>query len=271
MKSRVISVDCGSSHSLALIRTDEGTTFVVSWGRGEDGQLGHGDPDEKVVPHAIYQLIKAKISEIYCGAEYSVAVSREEMKIYTWGWGDFGRLGHSNCNDAFLPSPIEFLSGVKIKSVSCGDTHTLVITDDGKLLSFGRNQNGQLGIGTTDDSYQPQEVSALHGKFVTAISCGAEHSICCTQEGKVYSWGWGRYGNIGDGETIDRHTPVAVTSLDGLKIEKVACGWRHSMAIDVLGAVYSWGWSKYGQLGHGDKMYVFIIPLDTSIFCYLIT
>jgi len=43
------------------------------------------------------------------------------------------------------------------------------------------------------------------------------------------------------------------------------------MAIDVLGTVYSWGWSKYGQLGHGDKMYVFIIPLDTSIFCYLIT
>lgn len=266
MNNRVLSVDCGSSHSLALVRTEEGNTLVVSWGRGEDGQLGHGDPDEKVVPHAIYQLIQAKISDIYCGAEYSVAVSREDMKIYTWGWGDFGRLGHSNCNDVFLPSPIESLSGVKIQSVSCGDTHTLVITDGGKVMSFGRNQNGQLGIGTIDDSYQPREVSSLNQEFVTAISCGAEHSICCTKEGKVFSWGWGRYGNIGDGETIDRHTPVLVKGLDGVKIEKVACGWRHSIAIDRSGAVYSWGWSKYGQLGHGDQLYVHC-SLIRKLYC----
>jgi len=57
---------------------------------------------------------------------------------------------------------------------------------------------------------------------------------------------------------------VAVKGLDGLKIVKVACGWRHSIAIDGLGAAYSWGWSKYGQLGHCDKMYAYVNPSSSD-------
>ena len=249
-ETRVISINCGSSHSLALIHTPSGN-IVVSWGRGEDGQLGHGDTDEKLVPHAIYQLMKAKISEIQCGAEYSIAISQEDLKVYSWGWGDFGRLGHSDCNDIFVPSPILSLSGKKVTSVSCGDTHTLVATAEGELLSFGRNQNGQLGNGKIDDCHDPQAVDALKDEFVVQVACGAEHSACCTRDGKVFAWGWGRYGNIGDGCTVDRHTPVLVKGLENIRISHIACGWRHTLAIDESGSLYSWGWSKYGQLGHG--------------------
>lgn len=75
--------------------------------------------------------------------------------------GDFGRLGHGDTNDVFLPMPISTFSGVQIKEVACGDTHTLVVTAQGDLYSFGRNQNGQLGLGHTDDTFTPTMVDAF--------------------------------------------------------------------------------------------------------------
>lgn len=75
--------------------------------------------------------------------------------------GDFGRLGHGDIVDVFLPKPIRGLSGVGITRLACGDTHTLAVASNGRLFSFGRNQNGQLGIGTDKDSLSPVPVEAL--------------------------------------------------------------------------------------------------------------
>lgn len=259
---RVISIDCGSSHSLALIETQEGT-IVTSWGRGEDGQLGHGDAEERLIPQAVFNLIHRNISQIYCGAEYSIALSGKDNLVYSWGWGDFGRLGHADCKDVFVPTPIPALVGVPVQAVSCGDTHTLVATKSGALFSFGRNQNGQLGNGSLVDCLEPQQVESLAEEKVIEVACGAEHSVCCTEDGRVYAWGWGRYGNIGDGDTHDRQRPTRVLGLNDVKITKIACGWRHTLAIDESGSVFSWGWSKYGQLGHGDHRYVCIDAIWT--------
>lgn len=76
--------------------------------------------------------------------------------------GDFGRLGHGECGDVFVPRPIEFFEGRRVAAVACGDTHTLVVTEgDGALYTFGRNQNGQLGLGHTHDCLSPQPVLEL--------------------------------------------------------------------------------------------------------------
>jgi alpha-tubulin suppressor-like RCC1 family protein len=83
--------------------------------------------------------------------------------------GDFGRLGHGDCNDVFLPRPIAALSGRSIVRVACGDTHTLATTAEGRLYSFGRNQNGQLGLGNTNDCILPHLVEALKVLHVTPV------------------------------------------------------------------------------------------------------
>lgn len=75
--------------------------------------------------------------------------------------GDFGRLGHGECNDVFIPRAIDALRGRAVVRVACGDTHTLAVTEAGDLYSFGRNANGQLGHGTTDDSLAPRLIEAL--------------------------------------------------------------------------------------------------------------
>lgn len=146
--------------------------------------------------------------------------------------GDFGRLGHGHGSDITLPQQISSLKGMPVASVSCGDAHTLVVLQDGRLMGFGRNQNGQIGNGTTADCFECTEVQNLQHERVFGSSCGAEHSICVTESGSVYAWcdhrsarallralaivlnrrhmcrGWGRYGNLGTGSDNDECVSV---------------------------------------------------------------
>ncbi|PNT68828.1 hypothetical protein BRADI_3g45740v3 [Brachypodium distachyon] len=174
------------------------------------------------------------------------------MQLYSWGWGDFGRLGHGNSSDVFHPQPIEALQGIKIKQIACGDSHCLAVTDAGQVHSWGRNQNGQLGLGNTEDSLLPQKIHAFEGVCVKMIAAGAEHTAAILEDGDLYGWGWGQYGNLGLGDRNDRLVPEKVSSVEGEKMVLVACGWRHTVTVSSSGDLYTYGWSKYGQLGHGD-------------------
>ncbi|KEH16774.1 chromosome condensation regulator RCC1 repeat protein [Medicago truncatula] len=224
---------------------------VCSWGRGEDGQLGHGDTDDRLLPTKLSAFDGQDIVSVTCGADYTVARSKSGKDVYSWGWGDFGRLGHGDPSDLFIPHPIRALQGLRIKQISCGDCHCLAVTMENKVLSWGRNQNGELGLGTTKDSHVPQKILAFEGIRIKMVAAGAEHSVAITEDGDLYGWGWGRYGNLGLGDTNDRLIPEKV-NIDGDKIVMVSCGWRHTISISSSGGLYTHGWSKYGQLGHGD-------------------
>lgn len=86
-----------------------------------------------------------------------------------------------------------------------------------------------------------------------SLSLGGRLAITVLLLGlQLFAWGWGRYGNLGDGEKTDRHLPTHVKLLKDVQIRQVSCGWRHSAAATTEGLVYTFGWSKYGQLGHGS-------------------
>ncbi|KAJ1387800.1 Regulator of chromosome condensation, RCC1 [Sesbania bispinosa] len=229
----------------------EGGNVVCSWGRGEDGQLGHGDTEDRLFPTKVSALDGQDIVCVTCGAYYTVARTESSGDVYSWGWGDFGRLGHGDLSDLLIPRPIRALQGVTIKQLACGDNHCLVVTMESKVLSWGRNQNGELGLGTTEDVLLPQKIQTLEGVPIKMVAAGAEHSVAITEEGDLYGWGWGRYGNLGLGDRNDRLIPEKVT-IDGDKMVMVACGWRHTISVSSSDGLYTWGWGKYGQLGHGD-------------------
>ncbi|KAF7009254.1 hypothetical protein CFC21_023819 [Triticum aestivum] len=244
----VVLVSAGASHSVALLAGN----VLCTWGRGEDGQLGHGDAEDRLVPTVISGFDAPGITSVICGADHTTAYSEDEHQVYSWGWGDFGRLGHGNSTDVFTPQPVKALQGIKIKQLACGDSHCLAVTMAGEVLSWGRNQNGQLGLGTTEDSLLPQTIQAFVGISVKMIAAGAEHTAAVTEDGEIYGWGWGRYGNLGLGDRNDRFVPEKVSSVEGEKMVLVACGWRHTITVSSSGSLYTYGWSKYGQLGHGD-------------------
>ncbi|EOA13376.1 hypothetical protein CARUB_v10026414mg [Capsella rubella] len=245
---KVLIISAGASHSVALLSGD----IVCSWGRGEDGQLGHGDAEDRPSPTQLSALDGHQIVSVTCGADHTVAYSQSGMEVYSWGWGDFGRLGHGNSSDLFTPLPIKALHGIRIKQIACGDSHCLAVTMEGEVQSWGRNQNGQLGLGDTEDSLVPQKIQAFEGIRIKMVAAGAEHTAAVTEDGDLYGWGWGRYGNLGLGDRSDRLVPERVTSTGGEKMSMVACGWRHTISVSYSGALYTYGWSKYGQLGHGD-------------------
>ncbi|XP_068647496.1 ultraviolet-B receptor UVR8-like isoform X3 [Aristolochia californica] len=241
---RVILISTGASHSVALLSGN----VVCSWGRGEDGQLGHGDAEDRLVPTKMSFLDGHDIVSITCGADHTTAYSESRLQVYSWGWGDFGRLGHGNASDLFTPQPIKVLQGLRIKQIACGDSHCLAVTMEGEVQSWGRNQNGQLGLGTMEDSLLPQKIQAFKGIPIKMIAAGAEHTAAVTEDGDLYGWGWGRYGNLGLGDRTDRLVPEKVSAVD---MVLVACGWRHTICISSTGSLYTYGWNKYGQLGHG--------------------
>uniref|UniRef100_A0A453NK49 RCC1-like domain-containing protein n=3 Tax=Aegilops tauschii subsp. strangulata TaxID=200361 RepID=A0A453NK49_AEGTS len=244
----VVLISAGANHSVALLSGQ----MVCSWGRGEDGQLGHGDSEDRPVPTVLTSFDVPRITSVVCGADHTAAYSDDEMQLYSWGWGDFGRLGHGNSSDVFNPQPVVALQGMKIKQVACGDSHCLAVTVTGQVHSWGRNQNGQLGLGNNEDSLLPQKIKAFEGVCVKMIAAGAEHTTAITEDGHLYGWGWGRYGNLGLSDRDDRSVPEKVSSVEGEKMVLVACGWRHSVTVSSSGGLYTYGWSKYGQLGHGD-------------------
>ncbi|CAN6854693.1 unnamed protein product [Brassica oleracea] len=266
---KVLLISAGASHSVALLTGD----VVCSWGRGEDGQLGHGDAEDRPSPTQLSALDDHQIVSVTCGADHTVAYSQSRMEVYSWGWGDFGRLGHGNSSDLFTPLPIKALQGVRIKQIACGDSHCLAVTMEGEVQSWGRNQNGQLGLGDTEDSLVPRKIQAFEGIRIKMVAAGAEHTAAVTEDGDLYGWGWGRYGNLGLGDRNDRLVPERVTSTGAEKMSMVACGWRHTISVTYSGALYTYGWSKYGQLGHGD-LEDHLVPhkleaLGNSVICQI--
>ncbi|OWM76355.1 ultraviolet-B receptor UVR8 isoform X2 [Punica granatum] len=245
---RVLLISAGASHSVALLSGNA----ICSWGRGEDGQLGHGDAEDRLFPTQLNALDGHEVVSVICGADHTIAYSESRLEVYSWGWGDFGRLGHGNSSDLFTPQPVKALHGLRIKQIACGDSHCLAVTMEGEVQSWGRNQNGQLGLGHTEDSLMPQKIQAFRGLSVKMVAAGAEHTAAITDDGELYGWGWGRYGNLGLGDRNDRSIPEKVSSVHGEEMVLVACGWRHTISVSASGGLYTYGWSKYGQLGQGD-------------------
>ncbi|PWA87071.1 Regulator of chromosome condensation 1/beta-lactamase-inhibitor protein II [Artemisia annua] len=198
---------------------------VCSWGWGEDGQLGHGDAEDRSSPTQLSALDGQEIVSLTCGADHTIAFSESQLQVYSWAWGDFWRLGHGNSTNCFIPQPIKALQGLRIRQIACGDSHCLAVTMERELL---------------------------RGITVKMVVAGAEHTAAITEDGDLYGWGWGRYGNLGLGDRKDLNIPEKVSIISGEKMVQVACGWRHTISISSSGDLYTYGWSKYGQLGHGD-------------------
>ncbi|REE94927.1 S8 family serine peptidase [Thermomonospora umbrina] len=136
--------------------------------------------------------------------------------------------------------------------IAAGDAHALAVRPDGTVRAWGRNYDGQLGTGTTTSSTTPVPVSGLTGVARTAgsVSGGVGHSLALKTDGTVWAWGDNANGQLGDGTTTDRLTPVQVSGLNG--VVAVSAGGFFSLALKSDGTVWAWGSNGAGQLGTGS-------------------
>jgi alpha-tubulin suppressor-like RCC1 family protein len=164
-----------------------------------------------------------------------------------------------------------------IISIGCGDRHTVALHQNGDCESFGGTIGGKLGhagSGTApqsgDESGSPQDsaagganyssITGLHGERVTQMDAGNLHTVCCTVDGAVFSFGGGgkffNQGQLGHGDCEDRMLPRRIERFGVLPASKVfvvsiSCGGYHTLVLTRDRLVYSMGSGKYGQLGHG--------------------
>jgi alpha-tubulin suppressor-like RCC1 family protein len=135
------------------------------------------------------------------------------------------------------------------QTLSSGDDHTCVLQESGELTCWGRNNQGQLGLGFTSQyEATPQAVANLTD--VRDISAGDDFTCAVLQSGQVKCWGWNLFGQLGQPEAAQAEsTPVTVSGID--QAVQVRTGQSHACALLKSGQVQCWGWNFAGQLGHG--------------------
>mmetsp|Transcript_35250 Transcript_35250/g.58918 ORF Transcript_35250/g.58918 Transcript_35250/m.58918 type:complete len:956 (+) Transcript_35250:97-2964(+) len=226
---------------------------VFTWGANERGQLGHGDRLIQRIPRLLEAMLDKDIKQIACGNQHAAALT-EGGEVYTWGESSGGRLGHGIERDPYVPNPVSDLQGKAVRQVECGDYHTVCLLENGELYSFGSGDQGQLGHGSRTSQWFPHLVIAFFGKTVVHVSCGPWHTAAVLDNGELYTWGEGCWGQLGLGDKDSRDVPHRVDALLGKKIVRSICGCWHGAAIADDGAVYTWGDGESGQLGHGDRV-----------------
>lgn len=171
---RVVQVACGSGDAQTLCLTDDGT--VWAWGDGDYGKLGRGGSDGCRVPVRIEALADVGVCRVFCGSQFSAALTRSGS-VFTWGKGDYFRLGHGNSEHVRRPKRVQALSASRIVSLAVGSLHCLACSERGEVFAWGDNDEGQLGDGSTVASARPKLITTLSGKHITHVACGSAHSL----------------------------------------------------------------------------------------------
>ena len=230
---------------------------MLSFGDGGCGQLGHGTEEEQRVPKAVAALRGQRVLAVAAGGGHSLVLTQAGA-VLSFGWGTTlagsSCLGHGNEQDQRLPKVIEALRGQRATAVAAGECHSLVLTADGTVYSFGAGECGQLGHGDEEDHLLPTAVEALRGQHVVACSAGDHHSLMLTQAGVVLSCGAGEHGQLGHGDAATQLRPKAVEALRGESVRAVVAAKHHSLCVLQSGRVLGWGFGEDATLGlHLDR------------------
>lgn len=246
-------VSAGGSHS-GWIRDGA----LLMWGRNNTGQAGVGytsslgdtDPAHPNVP----TTVSLDGTPVSLAAYQNTSIVLDDSGAL-WGFGDngYGQLGLDGGEvfddvDRDAPEQIPNVEGVV--AIAGGYYHTLALRSDGTVMAFGRNGDGQLGDGGTDNSDLAQVVSGLED--VVQVAAASSTSLAVTADGALYAFGANDYAQLGDGtEDDDSHSaPVLVSGLP--PIVQVAAGRDHVIALDAEGQIWGWGLNANNQIGGTD-------------------
>jgi len=239
--SGVTAIATGGYHSCALTSTGG----VKCWGNNHDGQLGDGTYLNRFRPGGVSGL-GSGVTAIATGDRHSCALTSDGA-VKCWGLNAFGQLGDGTRDNRVTPVEVSGL-GSGVTAIGASWLHSCALTSAGGVKCWGHNYYDQLGDGTTSNyRFTPVDVSGLSGG-VTAIATGGRHSCALTSAGGVKCWGHNYFGQLGDGTTARRWTPVDVSGLSG-GVTAIATGGDHGCALTSTGGVTCWGRNDDGQLG----------------------
>ena len=241
LEGAVTAITAGSWHTVALMFDGS----LKAWGENSSGQLGNNSNSNSSTPVGVIGL-GGTVTAIAAGVYHTVALISDGT-VKAWGNNGYGQLGDGTTTHSSKPVTVTGLGGA-VTAIAAGDYHTVALMSDGTVKTWGYNEYGQLGDGTTNNSSTPVTVVGLT-KTVTTIAAGSLHSVANMSDGTVKTWGNNEYGQLGNGTTTNSNTPVIVTGLEGAATT-VAAGRWHNAALMSDGTVKTWGGNDTGQLGN---------------------
>ncbi|KAL3511138.1 hypothetical protein ACH5RR_030539 [Cinchona calisaya] len=237
---KVSYVSCGPWHT-ALI-TSAGRLFT--FGDGTFGALGHDDYHSSNIPREVESLKGVRTVKVACGVWHTAAVVEISApsksgpsegslsgKLFTWGNGDEGQLGHSDKKRTLVPVSVVALDDMCVSQVACGQNLTVALTTGGKVYTMGSSVHGQLGSPSAPGTTPACVEGVIADSFIEEIDCGSHHVAVLTSKMEVYTWGKGSNGQLGHGDNVDRNTPVLVDLLKDKQVKSVVCGSNFTAAI----------------------------------------
>ncbi len=236
------SVATGTSHSCGLETSGE----VWCWGHNQFGQLGNGSTQDQSKPVRVES--SAHFVVLTAGWNHSCALDAVGH-AFCWGQNLAGQLGDGTTILRTVPTPVS--TDLLFRAIAAGGSHTCALTTDNQTYCWGQNRAGQLGI----DDNQPHTLPTRIGGAVTtfaSITAGGVHSCALTEAGDAYCWGRNSYGQLGDGTTMDRTTPVRVAG--DLSFATIQANGAHTCATTSAAVTYCWGNNGDGQLGDGTTI-----------------
>lgn len=241
---KFVQISAGGYHNLAL--GDDGIAYA--WGNADSGELGNNDTSDVDHPVQVHMPVNVHFTQISAGRYHNLAIG-DDNNLYAWGLGSDGQLGNDKSGDQREPIKVNMPNNVHAVKLSAGGYHSLAICDDGNTYAWGRNSDGQLGIGNEDKQWHPAKVKTPSNVHFTQIATGDEHSLALGDDGVAYGWGDNNDEEVGDGTSTDRDAPVPIKVPNGIHLTWISAGMYHSLAVGDDHHAYAWGRNADGALG----------------------
>lgn len=236
----VRGVSAGLDYTLAL----KGDGTVWSFGLNNRGNLGDGTAVPRGTPVQADGL--SGVEEVSAGAAHSLA-RKSDGSVWSWGDNTAGQLGGGGGTGSMVAAPMQIPGLGGVLSVAAGTDHSLAAKGDGSVWSWGSNDAGQLGTGgAAFGSPSPVQVAGLSG--IVKVCSSGDASFALESDGSLWAWGDNSYGQLGDGTTTSRDTPVEVLLSGVVALKSLA---NRTFAVTEDGSTWAWGYNANGELGDG--------------------